>query len=358
MDEYEMDGAHAEIERLAAHHQSKKPLYSDRMVSKQTAGTEGMGAPPDTELSHDDVLAAVRELAEQHGVSTARVRGMLMLTAAKSGLGYSLEEQAQVLGEVMLTLQRGQDEVSDDRILALSGRGGDGLASLAPELSIPDEAHLKAAAILVRSKTGDWAGAGQLIARRAAELGAPDPLDSSGPLAASPSTVQLAISMAGAADSGDAEVPLTAGTTQETRALALAAGSGGRDSAAAVEARHPELAYMFRAGRTSSRRHPRKSGTPVNTKSRAHSSDLDDDTQDTDQPAKGGQPHRRGAAAIMADNPELFGTREAATGNFSTSPKSAAQREAEEKRQLAGGRSGGRSIPDLSAGSARTRHGR
>ena len=56
---FEMDGVHGEIERLAALHQSRKPLYSDRFLSKQTPGTEHFGAPHDVELSHDDVLGAI-----------------------------------------------------------------------------------------------------------------------------------------------------------------------------------------------------------------------------------------------------------------------------------------------------------
>ena len=37
MDEWELDGVHAEIERLAALHQSKKPLYSDRLPEQADA---------------------------------------------------------------------------------------------------------------------------------------------------------------------------------------------------------------------------------------------------------------------------------------------------------------------------------
>ena len=119
-----------------------------------------------------------------------------------------------------------------------------------------------------------------------------------------------------------------------------ASGAGtGRDSAEAAIARHPELSFMFRPGKTSSRRHPRRSDELVDTGSRAHSSDTgEESTRDTDQPAKGGQPHRRGAAAIIADNPELFGTRENATGNQVHPARSAAQRQREETRSLAGGR--------------------
>lgn len=96
--------------------------------------------------------------------------------------------------------------------------------------------------------------------------------------------------------------------------------SAGQDSAGAVIVRHPELSYLFRAGRTSRRKHPRRSDRMVDTGSRAHSSDLDEDSADPDQPAKGGKPHRRGARAIMQDNPDLFADREASTGNQSYPP--------------------------------------
>src|SRR5580704_11669256 len=119
MDEFELDGAHQEIERLAALHQSKKPLYSDRFASHQTPGTEHLGAP-DAELSHDDILGAVRELAEQHDVSSARVRGMLMLTAARAGIGHSPQEEAEALNQVALAMDAGKMNVSDEAILALS----------------------------------------------------------------------------------------------------------------------------------------------------------------------------------------------------------------------------------------------
>lgn len=270
------DGAHAEIERLAALHQAKKPLYSDRFLSKQTAGTESLGAPPDAQLSHDDILGAVRELAEEHNVSSARVRGMCMLASAQAGLGNSPGEQAAVLGEVMLTLQRGQGEVSGEQILALSGRNDD-------TTGLPDAAHPQAAAVLCRSGTGDWAGAGELIARRARELGVPDPLASSGPVAATPGTMQLAISMAGEYDGGD-EVAPAAGTTQETRGLQLAA--AGQDTAEAAIARHPELSHLFRGGRTSNRRHPSKPGRAgmLTTRTRAHSSDTGDEDPTAESP--------------------------------------------------------------------------
>ena len=262
LDEFYRDAAHAEIERLAEAHQGKKPLYADRKLSTRTPGTEHMGAPPDAQLTHEDVLAAVRELAEKHGVSCARVRGMCMLTAAAAGLGHSESEEAAVLSEVMLSLERGQDAVSGEQILELSGRSGADTSG-----PIPDEEHLQAAAVLSRSGHGGYPAAA--VAQRARELGVPDPLAGK-TVTASPDTMSLALSMAGA-DTGEAA--LVAGTTQETRAaLQLAAG---QDTAEKAIARHPELAHLFKKGRTSGRKHPRTG--MLTTKTRAHSSDLDDD---------------------------------------------------------------------------------
>lgn len=155
-------------------------------------------------------------------------------------------------------------------------------------------------------------------------------------------------------DRGEDEVAL-AGTTQETRALRLAA--GGQDSAEAVVARHPELSYLFRAGKTSSRRHPRKSDVLVTTDSRAHSSDLDDDTRDSRQPGRGGKVHADVKRLIQA-NPDLFadehGREGEGTGNTSYAPRTPQQREAGQRRAEGGsGGRGGRSIPDFASGSAR-----
>ena len=315
MDPYELDGAHAEIERLAALSQSRKPLYSDRYLSKRTPGSEALGAPQDARLTADDVLGAVRELAEQHGVSTARVRGMAMLATAKAGLGNSPEEQAKVISEVMLSLERGQDAVSDAQILELSGRGDDllGLAELT------DAEHLQAAAVLARSGQTGWQGAEKAIAQRARELGVPDPLGK-GAVSASPATMQLALNMAGAGEAEDEDA--TVGLTQESQALALAA--GGHDTASAVVARHPELSHLFRAGRTSSRKHPRKAGRTVSTRTRAHSGDTgDEDTQDRRQPARGGVVHAK-VRELIEKNPDQFapdrGREGEGTGNVSYSP--------------------------------------
>ena len=296
MDEYDRDGAHAEIERLAALHQSKRPVYSDRMLSHQTPGTEHFGAPPDAELTAEDLIGAQRELAEKHGISSARVRGMVMLTTAQAGLGYSPGEQAQVIGEVMLALDAGKMNVSEAQIAKLSGRADGGTIGLAA--AIPDAAHLQAAAVLARSGHGGYSAAA--VAKRARELGVPSPLDSA--LRASPDTMQLALSMAGAA--GDEDVPEPADPTQESAALALAAPSGGRASAAAVVGRHPELAHLFKKGKTSSRKHP--VNKKVTSKSRAHVRDLDDDDpRDHRQPARGGAVHAD-VRRLIEQNPDLF----------------------------------------------------
>jgi len=356
MDEYELDGAHAEIERLAAAHQGKKPLYSDRFLSHQTAGTEHFGAPPDAQLTHEDILGAVRELAEQHGVSSARVRGLLMLTTVRAGIGHSPEEEAQALNQVALAMERGQDAVSDEAVLELSGRAGADTIGLEDQREAArDEAAVLGLTVTATqrdkfAKSGVAMDDGAFPVHDATHLAAAKSEYAKGNLAGhSKAEVRAhinkratALGLPGLDDDDRDEVAATVGLTQETRGLQLAAGSGSRDSASAVLARHPELSHLFRAGKTSSRKHPRRSDRKVTTQTRAHSSDLDDDTQDTGQPAKGGKPHRRGAAAILADNPELFGTREAATGNFSTPPKSAAQRHLEETYALDGGRPQGR----------------
>lgn len=336
--------AHQEHLRLGMTRAGRKYLDSSKLTEEVP---EPYTAAWDAQLTHDDLLGAQRELAEKHGVSTARVRGMVMLATVQAGLGYSEQEQTAVLMEVMLSLESGQASVSDAQILELSGRGGDDLAGLASALT--DVAHLDAAAVLCRSGHGDWKDAGPLIARRAGQLGIPDPLGK-GAVAATPGTMQLALSMAGAAGCGDAEVTL-AGQTQETRALLLA--GAGQDSAAKAIGRHPELAYMFRPPRTSSRKHPAQSGRAgmLTTETRAHSGDLDEDPRDSRQPARGGEVHRGVREILRDDLAGVFapdsGREGEGTGNVTWPAKSAVQREAEQRRSLAGGRPGGRSIPGL-----------
>ncbi len=106
--------------------------------------------------------------------------------------------------------------------------------------------------------------------------------------------------------------------------------------------------------------HPSRSGVLVDSASRAHSED--DDPSDSDQPGKGGEVHAK-IRRIIEENPDLFsdgkGRDPSAKDAWpSPGPKSPAQREAEEKRALAGGRPGKRGIEDYARGSARTRSGR
>ena len=131
--------------------------------------------------------------------------------------------------------------------------------------------------------------------------------------------------------------------------ISLASGSGGQDSADGVISRHPELAHLFRAGKTSSRRHPRRSDRMVTTRTRAHSSDLEPDTRDARQPARGGQTHPE-VERLMRENGSLLGI----SSNTTYAPKSGAQREAEESHARAGHQPGEYSIPDLDRGSRRT----
>jgi hypothetical protein len=76
---------------------------------------------------------------------------------------------------------------------------------------------------------------------------------------------------------GDEEVRLSAapaaGLTQETRAMGLAAGQDGADD---IAARNPDI---FLA------RHPSKSGVLIDSKTRAHAAEFQDDPVDRDQPA-------------------------------------------------------------------------
>ena len=175
---------------------------------------EPQPAPEDAQLTDTDFLRAEIELAERHHNGHGAVRDLVMLTHQRAGLGYSEPERVAVINQVALAMGRGRAEVSDEQILALSGRAA------------PPFGYV-----------------------------------------------------------GGDEVALSAATTSETRARRAARGSG-QDSADAVIARHPELAHLFKAGRTSSRRYPARSGLPVTSQTRAHASDLEDDPSDGDVQAK------------------------------------------------------------------------
>jgi hypothetical protein len=72
----------------------------------------------------------------------------------------------------------------------------------------------------------------------------------------------------------------------------------------------------------------------------AHEVPWTDDPTDRDQPGQGGRPDRRGLAAILADNPDLFGPSPDASGNYTLRPKSPAQRARERRASRPGHTSG------------------
>ena len=292
MDEFELDGIHSEIERLARLHQSPKPLYSDQFVSRRTPGTEHLGAPPDdAQLTQDDIRGAVLELAEEHSVSTARVRGVMYLTAARAGLGHSPGEEAAVIAEVALAMDAGKLNVPEDRILALAHRWDDDTAGLADDAEDQREAVRDEALVLgltvtqaVRDKlvkSGQALPGGDFPVHDARHLAAAKSEYAKGNLAGhSRAEVRAHINRNAkrlglpGLDGSEDVAATTVALTQETKAMALAAG---QDSADAVVARHPELSYLFRAGKTSRRKHPRRSDRMVTTRTRAHSSDTGDE---------------------------------------------------------------------------------
>jgi hypothetical protein len=314
----------------------------------------------DAQLSHDDILGAVRELAGQHGISSARVRGMLMLTAARAGVGHSPEEEAAALNQVALSLDAGKMNVSDGQILELSGRAGGDTIGAPEELreAVRDEAAVLGLTVSQAKrdalvKSGHAMPGGDFPVHDAAHLAAAKSEFRKGNLAGHSRAEVRAHINKNARRLGlpglDEDVHATVALTQESQAaLAL---SAGQDSPDAVIARHPELAHLFKAGKTSSRKHPARSGKPVTTATRAHSSDLDEDPSDSDQPGRGGAVHR-GVREIIEANPDLFtdGKGRAFPQYESHAPLSPQQREAGEARERAG-HQGSTSIPNL----ARTR---
>jgi hypothetical protein len=95
-----------------------RPSYDHVAVEQERRELAGLSAP---EITDEDILEATGELAEQHGVSTDAVHVMAHDAHARSGLGRSEAERARVLGAVQVALSRGQLEVSDEQVLALSG---------------------------------------------------------------------------------------------------------------------------------------------------------------------------------------------------------------------------------------------
>lgn len=206
----------------------------------------------EAEISDEDILAASRELAGQHRVSTDAVLCMTHDCHIRSGLGRSVAERVAVVREVALSLSRGDLYVSDDQCLALAASGG----------------------------SDYWVSDAEIIRLTA--------------------------------DYGDE--------------FGLA--------------------------------HPSKSGKMVTTKTRAHSNQLEDheDPADEDQPARGGDVHKK-IRAIIERNPDLLTDGEGRTvpevGHKSYPARSPASRERAQRRAEGGHGRGARSIEDLAAGSAR-----
>ena len=190
---------------------------------------------------------AIAELAARHGRGFCEVSDLIQLTHQRSGLGFSVEERAVVIGEVARTLGYGQSEVSGEQIVSLSAWGAGEVAALA----------------------GDEYGGGD---------------DGEG----DPEAVELAGSL-----------------TQEGKARRARSGPGG--DAQNVIDRHPEFRHLFKGGRTSSRRHPAKSGKPLGSKDRAHTGDLEDSPTDRDQPARGGSVHGEVARYLKMREQEFGG---------------------------------------------------
>ena len=280
--------AHQEHLRIGGTREGRKYLDPAKLADEVP---EPQPAPEDAQLTDTDFLRAEIELAERHHTGHGAVRDLVMLTHQRAGLDYSEPERVAVINQVALAMGRGRAEVSDEQILALSGRA-------APPV----------------------------------------------------------VGTFGYAD-GD-EVALSAGTTSETRARRAARGSG-QDSANAVIARHPELAHLFKAGRTSGGRHPSRAGQPVTSKTRAHASDLEDSPSDKDQPAEGGDVHAKIDKYLRMREQEFGGEARhtGSHGSDSYPAKSPQRREAEEKRARA--RHGGAySIPEIRPeGPARIEHG-
>lgn len=224
------------------------PVFLSRpcVSPEQIRAAEDKPAPV-LRMTHDELDEAERELAEKYG--SGRVRDMVHLAHASADLGRSENERHAVLYRVQTALNRGQAEVDAE---GLGGLHGDVLKLAAQQGVIVED---------------DDGGAVRLT----------DDQGEQGPVALS----------------------------QET--AARRASRAGRDSADSVVARHPELAHLFKAGRTSRRKHPARSGKPVTTSQRAHSSDLEDSPSDHDQPGRGGAVHGEVARYLKMREQEFGG---------------------------------------------------
>jgi hypothetical protein len=76
------------------------------------------------QLTHGEVDAAVRELADQYHKPVSAVSTMLALTHQRADLGHSVAERVQVIAQVEKSLRRGMAEPDREQILQLSGHAG------------------------------------------------------------------------------------------------------------------------------------------------------------------------------------------------------------------------------------------
>lgn len=128
----------------------------------------------------DDVITSVIGLTASEANMSRREVEQLVLS--KSGRTSDREQRAKAVLDVR------SDLGLDDNLLQLASDisaaerrelAAKGHALPDGSYPIPDAEHLRAAAILCRSKHGDWRAAQKLIARRARELGVTNPLDAS-----------------------------------------------------------------------------------------------------------------------------------------------------------------------------------
>jgi hypothetical protein len=98
-----------------------RPQYAGIVTDRDRQAALSAGELEDTD---ENVLKVMSGLAEQHQVSFSAVSCMAHDAHIRSGLGHSVPERAAVLAQVVIALSRGQLEVDDDQVLALSANGG------------------------------------------------------------------------------------------------------------------------------------------------------------------------------------------------------------------------------------------
>jgi hypothetical protein len=98
-----------------------KPLYAGIITDADRKAALSAGEIEDTD---ENVLKVMSGLAGQHQVSFSAVSCMAHDAHIRSGIGHSVPERAAVLAQVVIALSRGQLEVDDEQVLALSANGG------------------------------------------------------------------------------------------------------------------------------------------------------------------------------------------------------------------------------------------